>query len=82
MTVQDYRDLLRAQPFIPFRLILSSGDRIEVRHPEMATLIRNKIIIAVPDEDGELPEMETKIALFHIVGFEPIGTESGVTSAS
>ena len=74
MTVQDYRDLLKAQPFVPFRVILSSGDRYEVRHPELAMIIRNKLLLGIPDKNGELPEMETKIALSHIVGFEPIST--------
>ena len=40
MTVQDFRDLLKAQPFQPFRIVMSSGESYEVRHPEMAFLSR------------------------------------------
>ena len=71
--------LLRRRPFVPFRLILSSGDRIVVRHPELATVDRNKIIVESPDAEGQLPEMPTTIAVFHIVGFEPASQRDVVT---
>jgi hypothetical protein len=36
MTIQAVKDVLARQPIEPFRVILSSGDRYEVRHPEFA----------------------------------------------
>ena len=36
MTVPTFRDLLSQKPFKPFRLVKSSGQTSEVRHPEMA----------------------------------------------
>ena len=34
MVVRDFRDLLTSQPFQPFRIVMSSGEAYEVRHPD------------------------------------------------
>ena len=47
---------LRKQPFEPFRVVLSSGDAYEVRHPEMALLLKGGIYVAVPDEAASFPK--------------------------
>jgi hypothetical protein len=44
-------EFLRRQPFEPFEVRLSNGESYEVRHPEMALLLKSKIIIGLPDED-------------------------------
>jgi hypothetical protein len=40
MTVQTFRNLLQERPFKSFRLVMSSGQAYEVRHPEMALLTK------------------------------------------
>jgi hypothetical protein len=44
-------ELLHRQPFAPFQLTLSSGQTIEVRHPEFVILTKNGIVVAYPDSD-------------------------------
>jgi hypothetical protein len=43
--------LLRQQPFQPFVVQLSNGERFEVRHPEMAALLKSNLIVGRPDSD-------------------------------
>jgi hypothetical protein len=43
MSVAAIKEMLSRRPFEPFRVRLSSGDAYEVRHPEMALLLRNGI---------------------------------------
>ncbi len=45
MTVQTFRDLLKKQPFQPFRVVMSSGQTYEVRHPEMVALTRTDLLV-------------------------------------
>jgi len=52
MTVQTFRDLLAERPFKPFRLVLSSGEKYEVRHPEMALLTKSDLLVGLAEEDG------------------------------
>jgi hypothetical protein len=44
------QELLRRQPFEPFEIRLTNGERHEVRHPEMALLLRSRLVIALPDD--------------------------------
>jgi len=71
MVVQDFRDLLAARPFEPFRIVMSSGESYEVRHPEMALLTRTKLIVGLdPDENG-VPGETRMCSLLHITAVEP-----------
>ncbi len=71
MTTDAYRNLLRRQPFQPFRLVMSSGKSYEVRHPEMAMVLKNDILIGVNIQDGEPSEFDI-CPLFHVASVEPI----------
>jgi hypothetical protein len=44
--------LLRQQPFQPFVVRMSRGEIFEVRHPEMAALLKSNLIVSKPDSDG------------------------------
>ena len=55
MTTTMFRDLLRQQPFRPFRVVMSSGEAYEVRHPEMAWVTHNDIFVGVNVADDGLP---------------------------
>ena len=71
MTVQTFRELLARRPFKPFRLVMSSGQVYEVRHPEMAMLTRSDMLVGTHVEDG-VP-VEFKIcSLLHVTTVEPI----------
>jgi hypothetical protein len=79
MTVQNFRDLLGARPFQPFRLIMSSGKAYEVRHPEMAFLSKTAIYVGVDVED-DIPAEYRICSLLHVTAIEPLAaTPSGAT---
>ncbi|MDZ4851623.1 MAG: hypothetical protein SGI77_20225 [Pirellulaceae bacterium] len=51
MNEQSMRHFLNVMPFEPFVVVLSSGQRYEVRHPENVLLSKTKIVIMNPDAD-------------------------------
>ncbi|MBU6308572.1 MAG: hypothetical protein KJS77_02370 [Planctomycetes bacterium] len=55
MTTSIVRDLLRQRPFRPFRVVMSSGEAYEVRHPEMAWVTKNDLFIGTDVADDGLP---------------------------
>jgi hypothetical protein len=72
VTLQDFQRLLSVRPFQPFRMITSSGERYEVRHPEMAFLLRTKIVLGLdPDRSGVADDW-TMISLLHVTAIEPV----------
>ncbi len=72
MTVQTFRDLLAQRPFKPFRLVMSSGQTYEVRHPEMAMLTRSDILVGVGETDENVPADFRICALLHVTSIEPL----------
>lgn len=73
MTVQTFRDLLRERPFKPFRLVMSSGQHYEVRHPEMAMLTKSDLLVGLDeDEETGAPARFKICSLLHVTAVEPI----------
>ncbi len=72
MTVQTYRDLLKAQPFQPFRVTMSSGKYYDITHPEMAFLTRTQLIIGTGEIDETAPESFRICSLLHITAVDPL----------
>ncbi|QDT38299.1 hypothetical protein [Stratiformator vulcanicus] len=56
---------LRRQPFVPFEVILSSGDRYVVSHPENAALTRGRMFVTDP-----ATEKVVECFLLHIASVE------------
>ena len=72
MTVQTFHDLLHEKPFRPFRLVMSSGQSYEVRHPEMAMLTRSDILVGIGDTRDGIPSRFKICSLLHVTAIEPI----------
>ena len=72
MRPEDILELLRARPFRPFRISLSDGQRFEVRHPELAMVGRNQVVIGVADAAGPEGTFERTVncALLHVITTE------------
>ncbi len=77
MTVQDFRELLKAQPFQSFRIVMSSGDSHEIRHPEMAFLSRTSIYVGIDQGDDGIPARFKICSLLHVTAVEPLTSASG-----
>ncbi len=72
MTVQTFRDLLHRQPFKPFRLVMSSGQTYDVRHPEMAWLTRTDLLVGIDDPGDGVPSEFKICSLLHVTAIEPL----------
>jgi hypothetical protein len=55
MIVQTFRELLSQRPFQPFRLVVSSGQSYDVRHPEMALLTKSDLLVGIDETDEGVP---------------------------
>ena len=71
MTLQTFRELLDRRPFEPFRLVMSSDESYEVRHPEMAWLTRSDMLVGTDVEDGVPSEFKI-CSLLHVATVDPL----------
>lgn len=72
MTVQTFRELLAQKPFKAFRLVMSSGQTYDVRHPEMAWLTRASILVGLDQTDEGVPAEFKICSLLHVTAVEPL----------
>jgi hypothetical protein len=74
--IDTLKELLARRPFSPFRVILSSGDSYEVRHPEFAWLVRGGLYVGLPTKprngDVALPERAVFCSALHLAGVEQL----------
>lgn len=77
MSANMLKEHLGRQPFEPFCVCLSNGDKHEVRHPENGLLYKAGIYIATPENDGaELAEDVVWCSLLHVAAVEPVANDS------
>lgn len=74
MTPDELLKALRERPFRPFRVALTDGRAIEVRHPELVLLGRRTAIIGIPALGETEPFYDDRVTvdLLHIVSVEPL----------
>ncbi len=72
--IDTIRELLARRPFSPFRVILSSGDSFEIRHPEFAWLTKGGLYVGLPSANGngavDLPDRAVFCSALHLAGVE------------
>jgi hypothetical protein len=73
MTQEDLQDAARRHPFQPFRLVLTTGETFDIRHPDLILVGRRAAIIGITNEPGGTAFDRTfKVDLFHVVGIEEL----------
>ena len=70
--LQTARD---TRPFVPFDVVMSSGDRYRVAHPENITILKDSVVIPVfdnPADIGRTPGDDiVRASYLHIAALEP-----------
>jgi hypothetical protein len=77
MTADAVFARLRRRPFVPFRLILTSGTTYEIMHPEMLFVSKSGLTVAIYDRDQrlspeEIPSREALVSFLHIAATEDL----------
>lgn len=75
MSADALKTALTRRPFAPIRVVLSSGDGYEIRHPEFAWLVKGGLYVGLPadvptEDGGELPERAVFCSMLHIAAIE------------
>ena len=66
MRREQIMSAIRAQPFRPFRVTLTNGERHEIRHSELAMMVAGTLIIGYPDPDEQGRDRFAIVDLSHI----------------
>jgi hypothetical protein len=77
MTADAVFARLRRRPFVPFRLVLSSGTTYDVLQPEMLFVSKSGVTVAIYDQGqkpspDEIPMRESLVSFLHIAATEDL----------
>ncbi len=82
MAPEDLRDVIRKQPFEPFRLVMSDGVGFEVRHPDLLWVGRRIAMVGLTGEPGQtFFERAVQVDLLHVIRIEPLQAAAQSQSA-
>lgn len=74
--IDTLKELLARRPFCPFRVILSSGDSCEIRHPELAWLVKGGLYVGMPSNGSngaaDLPKRAAFCSALHLARVEQL----------
>lgn len=71
MAPEQLREMIRHQPFRPFRLYLSGGQSYDVAGPEWLLVTRRTTALGIPGEAGD-GELVVLLDNLHITHTEPL----------
>src|SRR5207245_41092 len=72
MTSSAIKRLLTKRPFEPFQVVMSSGERYAIKHPEMALLTKRTLYIGIGDLADGIPADAEFCSLLHVTAVEPL----------
>ena len=67
MNADAIREMLNRRPFEPFEVVMSSGERHVVKHPEFAILLPSRLIVTDPAADRA-----AILSLMHVTELRPV----------
>jgi hypothetical protein len=67
MNTETIREMLNRRPFEPFEIVMSSGERHVVKHPEFLMLLPSKVAIGDP-----ITDRLAVLSLIHITELRPL----------
>jgi hypothetical protein len=71
-TPENIQELLNREPFLPFRLVMTSGKTYEVVSPNSAALLKSEVFVVLPDG-----ERWAHVPFLHIASIETLGNGRG-----
>ncbi len=69
---ENIRELLDREPFLPFRLVMTSGKTYEVVTPNSAMLLKSEVFVVFPDG-----ERWAHVPFLHIASIEILANGRG-----
>ena len=79
-SIEDILVRVRRRPFQPFRIVATSGESLDVTHPELIMVGQTRVIVGRPNPKRPISFIDTaEVARMHIAAMEdlPAGSPAG-----
>ena len=76
-SADDVQTRLHQQPFGPLRIVTSTGQTYDIRHPELVIVGRRFLVIGLPSaESPSQAEQVTRVSLRHVTKLQDLPSAS------
>lgn len=73
MAPEELRDILRQNPFEPFRLVMTDCAGYEIRHPDLLWIGQRSAMVGMTGQPGQaFYERAIRVDLLHVIRVEPL----------
>lgn len=73
MRPEELREVVKQQPFEPFRLVMTDGEGYDIRHPDLIWIGHRSAMVGLTGRQGqEFYERAVKVDLTHVIRLEPL----------
>lgn len=73
VTAEDVQSRLRTQPFVPLRVVTTTGQNYDVPHPDLVFVARRFLEVGTPDRrNPTVADMVTRVALVHVAELQDL----------
>ena len=73
MSPQELSDMVKRQPFEPFRIVMTDGQGYDIRHPELLMVGTRVAIVGLTTQPAQtLFERHVLVDLLHVIRIEPL----------
>ena len=77
ITASDISEKLKQQPFVPFRVIMSSGDKYDIHHPDLVLVGKRHLFVGTASEDNPaLFDRSSLLSVLHVAALEALPVDS------
>ena len=77
ITSADIHAKLKERPFVPFRVILSSGAAYDIKHPDLAVVGKRHLFVGTASEDNPtLFDKSSLLSILHVAAIEALPIET------
>lgn len=74
-TAEDVQSRLRIKPFVPVRIVTTTGQTYDIYHPDLVFVARRFIEVGTPDRDNPtVADAVSRVALVHLTELRDLPT--------
>ena len=76
-SADDIQARLRQQPFVPLRIVTTTGQTYDIHHPELMMVGRHFVFVGLPSKENPTQvEQVTRVAIIHLTEMQDLPTSA------
>lgn len=80
-SAEDVQTRLRVRPFVPVRIVTTTGEMYDIRHPDMVLVTRRFLDIGMPAPDNAtIADQVARVAIIHVTEMRDLAVTPPLTN--